>query len=190
MRFSVKPVFVGWTVLLAQAPLQLFLTVWSALFFGGIASVIISLITDGMEDGPTFQISTFAIIGLIAFVTVPALYYFGRKLSYARTEYRFFDDRLEFDEGFFTINRKVIRYSDVKEIVLRMGVLQRMCGLGSIYLATIATGGPATSNPFSALNFSDVSASGVVLRDIGDPERQYERIQAQVSLNRTGPSQK
>ena len=28
-------------------------------------------------------------------------------LNYGRTEYRFYPDRLEFDEGFFTVNRKV-----------------------------------------------------------------------------------
>lgn len=181
MTFSVKPVFIGWTVLLTQAPLQLFLTFWCALFFGGIASIIISFITDGMEDGPTFQFSTFAIAGLIAFVTVPALCYFGRKLNYAKTDYRFFADHIEFDEGFLTVNKKVVRYSDIKEVTLRMGVLQRMCGLGSVYLATIATGGPATSDPFSPLSLSGASASGIVLRDIANPEREYERIRALVN---------
>ena len=180
MTFALKPVFVGWVQLLSQLPLQLFLTVWSALFFGGIASVALSWFADGLEDGPTFSFGTFAFFGLVAFLAIPAIYYFGRKLNYARTEYRFFDDRLEFEEGFLAINKKVIRYSDVKEVALRMGVLQRMCGLGSVYLATIATGGP-TTNPFSALSFSNTSASGIVLRDIADPEQAYERIRTLVN---------
>ena len=181
MTFSVKPVFVGWTVLLTQAPLQLFLTVWCALFFGGIASIVISLIADGMEDGPSFQFSTFAIAGIMAFIAVPVLFYFGRKLNYAKTEYRFFADHIEFDEGFLTVNRKVVRYTDIKEVSLRMGVLQRVCGLGSVYLATIATGGPATSNPLSSLSLSNTSASGIVLRDIANPEREYERIRTLIN---------
>lgn len=181
MTFSLKPVFVGRTVLLAQIPLQLFLTLWSALFFGGFASLALSWFTDGLEDGPTFSFGTFALFGVLAFVGVPAIYYFGRKFSYARTEYRFFADHLEFEEGFLTISKKVIRYSDVKEVVLRMGVLQRTCGLGSVYLATMATGGPTTSSPFSALSFSNSSASGIVIRDIADPEKEYERIRSQVT---------
>lgn len=181
MTFSLKPVFVGWIHLLAQLPLQLFLTIWSALFFGGLASVALSWFADGLEDGPTFSFGTFAVFGLVAFIALPAIYYFGRKLNYARTEYRFFDDRLEFEEGFLTINKKVIRYSDVKEVALRMGVLQRICGLGSVYLATIATGGPTTTNPFNALSFSNTSASGIVLRDIANPEQEYERIRAIVN---------
>lgn len=176
MTFSIKPVFVGWAILLAQLPLQLFLTLWSALFLGGLASVALSWFADGLEDGPNFTFVTFAQFGLLAFIIIPAVFYFGRKLNYARTEYRFFEDRLEYEEGFLAINKKVIRYTDVKEVSLRMGVLQRMCGLGSIYLATIATGGPTTTNPFSALNLSSSSASGIVIRDIANPEREYERI--------------
>lgn len=77
-----------------------------------------------------------------------------------------------------TINKKVIRYADVKEVTFRQGVLQRMCGLGSVYLATVATGGAPASNPFIPLRFSNSSASGVVIRDIENPDREYEKIRA------------
>ena len=76
--------------------------------------------------------------GILAFIGIPAVAYFGKKLNYARTEYGFFEDRLEFEEGFFTINKKVIKYSNIKEITLRKGVFQRMYGLGTVYLATLA----------------------------------------------------
>jgi hypothetical protein len=90
--------------------------------------------------------------------------------------YRFYDDRLEFDEGFFTLNKKVIKFRDVKETTLRQGVLQRIYGLGSIYLATLATGSTRNTNPFVALGFGNVSASGIIVRDIADPDRTFEKV--------------
>lgn len=183
MVFSLKPVFVGWALLLVQLPLQLFLTFWSALFFGGITSVAVTWFANGLEDGPSFTPEPFVFFGLLAFFGIPAIFYIGKKFNYARTEYRFFSDRLEFEEGFLTINKKIVRYGDVKEVTLRMGVLQRACGLGSVYMATLATGGVQTSSPFNPLSFSNSSASGIVIRDIENPERVYERIRALVTPN-------
>ena len=82
----------------------------------------------------------FIFFGGLAFFGVPAVAYIGKKLNYSRTEYRFFADHLEFEEGFFSINKKVINFRDVKEVTLRKGILQRIYGLGTIYLATLATG--------------------------------------------------
>jgi len=64
----------------------------------------------------------------------------------------------------------------VKETTLRKGILQRIYGLGSIYLATLATGTSRNSNPFVALGFGNVSASGVIVRDIPDPDAAFDRI--------------
>ena len=104
--------------------------------------------------------------------------YFGNRLNYARTAYKFFDDHLEFEEGFFSINKKTLRYRDVLEVTLRRGMLQQTCNLGTIYLGTLATGSAPRSNPFSSLGFGNVSASGVGIKDIQDPEAAYARIRA------------
>jgi len=66
--------------------------------------------------------------------------FFGKKLNYARTEYKFSEDRLEFDEGFFNVTEKVVEFRDVKEVTLRKSIFQRIYDLGTIYLATDATG--------------------------------------------------
>jgi membrane protein YdbS with pleckstrin-like domain len=119
--------------------------------------------------------------GAIAFVGVPAVAYFGKKLNCGRTEYRFFRDKLEFEEGFFTM---VIEYRDVKEVTLRKGMFQRIYGLGTIYLATLATGSSGTSNPFVALGFGNVSASGVYVRDIQEPDRIFDEIRDLIHKNK------
>jgi uncharacterized membrane protein YdbT with pleckstrin-like domain len=174
MRFSLKPVFVGWLVLIGQLPAQLFLTLWAALFFGGMTSAFFA------RNSWTPQL----FFGALFFFGLPLISYVGKKLNYARTEYKFSDDRLEFEEGFFSLNKKVIMLKDVREVTLRRGFFQRACGLGSVYLATLATGSSSTSNTFTALGFGNVSASGIIVRDIANPDQSYQRILQLVEKSR------
>lgn len=77
----------------------------------------------------------------------------------------------------------MIKYKDVKEVTLRKGILQRSYGLGTIYLATLATGSTSSFNPFYALGFGNVSASGVGVRDILNPDEVYEKIKGLVEMH-------
>jgi uncharacterized membrane protein YdbT with pleckstrin-like domain len=173
MRLSLRPVFVGALALLTQIPIQLFMTLWAGMFFGGLTSSFL-----GAGQAP------FYFFGALAFFGLPLVSYFGKKLNYSRTEYKFSDDRLEFEEGFFSLNKKVIMLKDVREVTLRKGFLQRAYGLGSIYLATLATGSSSTSNAFTALGFGNVSASGIIVRDIAEPDQAYQRIMQLVEKSR------
>jgi len=168
VKLSIKPVFIGWITLVMQLPMQLFFTVWCGGFFGGMGSVA------GLF--PKDSRSASYVIGAVTFLAIPIVAYVGKKLNYGRTEYRFYPDRLEFDEGFFSINKKIIKFRDVKETTLRKGILQRTYGLGSIYLATLATGSTRNTNPFVALGFGNVTASGAVVRDISDPDGTFEKV--------------
>jgi uncharacterized membrane protein YdbT with pleckstrin-like domain len=149
--------------LLVQLPLQLFFTLWAGAFFGGLLS--------SLDLFPR-------VFG------IPAVAYFGKKLNYSRTEYPFLLDHLEFEEGFFSINKKAIRSHDVREVTLHKGVFQRIYGLGTIYLATLATGSSQNFNPFVALGFGNVSASGVSVRDVRDPDQVFEQIRRLVDANK------
>src|SRR5215470_8682880 len=170
-KFSARPVFIGWITFLVQSPLQLFFTFWAGGFLGGMTQAF-------------FQVGSrvpFIIFGALAFFGIPIVAYFGKKLNYSRTEYRFFADRLEFEEGFFSINKKVISFQNVKEVSLHKGIFQRLYGLGTIYLATLATGSLPGSNAFGpfgfwALGFGNISASGVSVRDIANPDAEFEKI--------------
>jgi uncharacterized membrane protein YdbT with pleckstrin-like domain len=170
MKFSLKPVFIGWITLVSQIPLQLFFTLWCGGFFGGM------LRSTGMLENNS--VSPFIVCGGLAFVGIPLITYTIKSLNYRRTEYKFYEDRLEFEEGFFTINKKSIKFKDVREVTLRRGILQRMYGLGTVYLATLATGSSSYSNPFAAIGFGNISASGISVRDITNPEETYQKIKA------------
>ena len=157
-----------------QLPIQLFMTFWAGGFFGGMSSVVVR------DAG----ILPFAFFGTTAFIGIPAVAYVGKRLNYSRTRYTFFDDRVEFEEGFFSSNRKIVRYRDILEVSLRKGLLQRACGLGTIYLATLATGSGPRSNPFYAMGFGNISASGVGVRDIRNPDQAFEKIRALIDSQR------
>ena len=75
-------------------------------------------------------------------------------------------------------------FRDVREVTLHKGIFQRIYGLGTIYLATPATGSSGNFNPFVALGFGNVSASGVSVRDIRDPDQAFERIRRLVDARR------
>jgi len=174
--FSVRPVFIGWIALLYQLPFQLFLTLWSSAFFGGL----INSLHVFPKDSPL----PFVLFGAIAFLGVPLVAYFGKKLNYARTEYKFSEDRLEFDEGFFNVTEKVVKFRDLKEVTLRKSIFQRIYDLGTIYLATDATGSSGRTNIFHALGFGNISASGVGVCDILNPDETFEKVRRLVDTQR------
>jgi len=178
MPLSLRPVFIGWITLVIQLPLQLFLTFWAGSFFGGMLIVVGGTLVKTRNSFLWDTHIPFVICGGITFVVIPLVAYFGKKLNYSRTEYRFYNDHLEFEEGFFSLNRKVIRYKDIRESTLHKGLFQRIYGLGSIYLATLATGSMRGPNVFSSLGFGNVTASGVIVRDVQSPDEVYDKLRA------------
>ena len=172
---SLHPAFVGWATLASLLPFQLFFTLWASIFFGSLIEQIAS---------GAFWLA-FAMPGALAFCLGSVVGYLGKQANYSRTEYRFYPDRLEFDEGFFVTSRKVIPYSDVKEISLCRGFVQRQCGLGTIYLGTPTTGTVPSSSPFFKFGMFNASDSGVALRDIPDPDSAFEKIRTLIGLGAT-----
>ena len=88
--------------------------------------------------------------------------YYVKKKTYAKTEYKFCPDRLEYAEGFWTLENKTIKYKNITEINLRRGIIQKRYGLGTIIFST-----PASGNQ---------TKSGIRISDIDDPEELYEIV--------------
>jgi membrane protein YdbS with pleckstrin-like domain len=160
-QLVVKPVFVPWVTLLSVLPLQILFGIWGAGFFGGFGMFAIR--GTGIPLPSWFA---FAVFGLLFFFGIPILACTAKKRTYAKTEYRFYSDRLEYAEGFWTAENKTISYSSVTEASLRRGVIQQKFGLGTIYLATPATG------------LSQGRAiSGIRITDIPDAEAVFATVQ-------------
>lgn len=156
-----RPRFIGWVTALSVLPIQIFMTVWGASFCGGFGLLAVKAL--GLPLPPWF---TFVFFGCLFFFGIPFVVYTAKKRTYAQTEYRFFRNRLEYAEGFWTAENKTIKYDKVTETAMRRGIIQRKYGLGTIFLATPATG------------FQQGRAmSGIRIRDIEEPEKVYEAVE-------------
>jgi len=156
-----RPRFVGWVTVLSVLPLQLFFTVWGGGFFGGFSMAAVKGL--GLPLPTWF---TFVFFACLFFFGIPIIAYTAKKKTYAKTEYRFFRDRLEYAEGFWTAENKTVKYDKITETAMRRGIIQRKYDLGTIYLATPATG------------FQQGRArSGIRLLDIEQPEKVYKAVE-------------
>ena len=61
--------------------------------------------------------------GLFA-IGLPLLAFISAALIYPRIHYRFFTDYLEYEEGFWTLERCIVSYKHIREVKLSQGVLQ------------------------------------------------------------------
>lgn len=135
-----------------------------------------------VRSGSVDLASVFEGYGAIAaftFVAVPVVFMGLKWANYRTSAYRLFDDRIEFAEGFLTKQQKTVAFSDIREVSLGRGVLQRLTGLGSVYLATHATGG-GWGWSFSGASFGASSGSGVLLRDLADSETVYADLRTRL----------
>jgi len=132
---TLRPTFVPWLSVLSALPVQLLMTLWGALFFGGFATFIIQA---AHIHVPKFV--PFLITGIALFFAIPIFVYFAKQRTYAQMEYRFFAHKLDYFDGFLTTEEKSIDYRNITGVNLRRGLLQKIYGLGTIVLSTPATG--------------------------------------------------
>ena len=159
--------------LLSIIPLQLFFTVWAGGFCGGFVAFPLGLIPmiqapPGTEMAAEYFLTCLAPVAFFAvpaFFGVPIVAYWSKKRRYAKPEYRFFPTSLEYYEGFFTVEQKTIDYRVITEVTVRKGPIQRMYGLGDLFLSTPATG-----------TVAGASRSGAVLSDIEHPDELYQQV--------------
>lgn len=147
--------------LLGLLPLQIFLSVWAGAFFTSVG------LWAGTELGlklPGRLYFCGSAVLVFALFSVSHLLY--RKLAYARSVYHFYPDRMAYVKGILATERKTVLYRGVREVTLRCGMLQRGCGLGTLILATSATGPDSQG----------VAGSGIRIPDIPDPEAVYARV--------------
>jgi uncharacterized membrane protein YdbT with pleckstrin-like domain len=157
----IKPVFIPWVAIAGIIPVQIFMTIWGGGFFGGFSMFAVKALGLNL---PTWF--TFVFFGALFFCGLPFLAYFSSKRTMKETEYRFYPDRLEYAEGFWTTEQKSIKYSDIKEVHLRQGIVQRKHGLGTLHLSTASA---------SAMTSSNRAFSGIRLHNIPDVEEVYQK---------------
>lgn len=158
--FSLRPKFVPWLSVLSILPLQIFMTIWGAFFFGGFATVALGFVGTSLPKWAPFFVA-----GSFFFIAIPIAAYVLKQKSYAKTEYQFHPHKLDYYEGFLTVEEKSIDYDNITEVNLRKGIFQKMWGLGTIILTT-----PATSNGGGR------ARSGILIADVPNPDRVYQQV--------------
>ncbi len=161
-KLSLRPVFIPWVTIAATIPVQLFFTLWGGIFFGGMSIPFLMLF--GIKEKNPFY--SFLFFGLLFFVGIPIIVYIAKRKTYEMTVYDFYDDHLEYYEGFWTVEKKSINYDRITEISLRSGIIQKKYGLGTIFLSTPATGYSSRGR----------ARSGIALYDIPNAESVYIEI--------------
>ena len=165
-----RPRFVLWTSFLAQLLPQLFVAVWAGLFFGGVLGFVFPNYARPAGSSLSWT------LGWIVFLAFPVVTLTVKRLNYARTRYHIYHDRLDVEEGFLTQHRKEILRISIREVNLRRGILQRLVGLGSIYIGTTATGLGPRWQASTVLGATSTFGSGVMLMDVPDPEATYKHL--------------
>ena len=119
-----RPFFNKTLTLLSSLPLGLFFALWGGGFGGTLSMVVVNKVLD--LDVPFW--APYVFFGCLVGLGMPFLLYTAKKRTYAQTEYLFFRDRLEYAEGFWTAEKKTIRYDRNSETSMRRGVIQNITG--------------------------------------------------------------
>lgn len=109
---------------------------------------------------------------LVVIVGWAAGYYLINQVTYRRRALHFYGNKVEFLDGFFNKQRKVVSYKNIREVVVEQGFLQEKFNMGTLSLITAAHSG--------------VGSSGVKLTDVENINEIYEqvrRICAEVEAN-------
>lgn len=107
-----------------------------------------------------FLILLFLAVMIIAFIVMLIF----RKIEFKHLEYKFYIDRMEYEDGFLNKSKKQVKYSSIREIILHRTVIDRFFNLGRIRIATSAE-----------INRSKYR-SGLNLTDLVDSEYIYEKV--------------
>lgn len=172
---TIKPKFIFSLFVLTLIPKEIFLTIWSTLFFGGFGLFGILFLNAGLHLSlplwlPALVILLFVLLGL------PIVSYILSSKNYKNTEYRFYKDRLEYMDGFINVQMKSIEYRNITSVTFRKGFFQRMYNVGSILIITSSIG----FIPTAGLSIPSL-AGVIVLLNIDQPENIYNNIQTIIS---------
>ena len=156
----IKPTFLPVVFLLGQLPLLLRYFVAGVGFFTALSFLLTQLMSWSFSPWSLFMFWAGVLV-----IVLPLLVYTIKQRTYAQTDYRFYRNRLEYAEGFWTIEHKVINYHHITQVSLRRNIIQRWYGLGNIYLSVPNLGHLPTV------------FSGIVLQDIANSNEVYQTIQ-------------
>ena len=132
-------------------------------YFGGFIFYITCY--EGLKF--THALSTYytVLLCILSYILTVIFCMFFNKKNYEATNYKVYNDRIEFEEGFINHKYTIIKLADVKEIHLSQNFIQRQAKVGTIRFVTAAN-----------VQVNSPTASGVCFRDIENSMAVYAKI--------------
>ena len=152
-----KPVLIIWLVIVRYLVVQINMT-----FVGGALGGVIIFVHHLFYAAPVVSWQPFFYSALFFFCAVPTVAIFIHKRTYDLTRYVFFSEDLEYYEGFWNVERKIINYQNITEVELKESFIQRLYHLGSIHVLVPSMNG---------------KQSGILIADVKLPEKAYHFLQ-------------
>lgn len=94
------------------------------------------------------------------------------KLQYDKLEYNFYGTKVEYIDGFFNKEQKVLKYQYIREVTMKQNILERFCGIGTIKIFTNASSGYGSYNSHNNMR----GKNGIYIHCIDNVEEQYKAI--------------
>ena len=120
--------------IIAEVIIFMFINV---IFFATNKSLILNLIKNNQDDELTIYMSIIALILIaVIFPLVVLLFSYLDKKNFEVTNYKIYNDRIGFDEGFINHKHTSILFKDIKEIHLDQNFIQRKYNIATIRFVT------------------------------------------------------
>lgn len=163
MKFYYRPLFIFW--------INLLLSLFPALVFSVITCVIAKVMLP-----PGTNSLVISCIGLGALGAFTLLIYTARACNHAYTEYRFFDDRIEYRQTFLTYTTKVFKYRDIVKLEMNQDILMKPFHMGSIFITMKQGKGDNVPTIGTMLGLRSVTRNGLIIRNVENPKFACKRI--------------
>lgn len=103
---------------------------------------------------------------LTVYLILSLFYLIIELLRHRYTEYCFYCTKLEYTNSFLGSMKKEIKYSSVIEVTMKQGIIEKICNIGTIKIATNATNN----------NNGSPSQNGLYIHCISNIEETYQTI--------------
>lgn len=94
------------------------------------------------------------------------------KMQYNDLEYNFYKTKIEYKDGFFNKEEKELKYKHIREITMSQGILERICGIGTIKIFTNASSGVYNANNHGSMR----GRNGIYIHCIENVQEEYKKV--------------
>ena len=138
-----------------------------SIFTGFLTAFLLASINEQALNSFLNIILCFVVNFIVLFLITLNIRVYIDKKNFEVTNYKIYQDRIEFEEGFINHGYTVLKLADIKEIHLTQNFIQRREELGTIKFVTAAN---------SSYSMIGVGMAGIAFKDIENSLAIYTKI--------------